>query len=197
MDHVYLRSPLRVRFHLTFDLCLNAVRSILLQEKLDIIFEGLFPEQRSGTPRRPRVAVLVAWSSSYLYRNTGFLPGLCMSIFETGTYSILLASHCTHVAAAAEPVGMRMLARTLDAHITHTLIQLSVHESAYGAITQGGGIYRGIQYGSRERGLPDLVLFDDPVTKTTLALPLDGSPVCPKAVRRRIKDSRKVFHVVS
>lgn len=116
-------------------------------------------------------------------------------IVENGTCSTIVASRCAHLAMAAEPVGIRGLPRALDAQLKHIFIQLSVHESAHEAIAQGGGIYRGIQYGSRERALPDLVLFDDPVTKTTLALPLNDTSVCPEAVKRRIRDSRKVFHV--
>ena len=86
-----------------------------------------------------------------------------------------------------------MLARVLDTKINQIFLELSAQGSAHESVKQGGGTYRGIQYGSPKRGMPDLVLFDDPVTKTTLALGLDGSPVCPETVRNKIRESRQVF----
>ena len=117
----------------------------------------------------------------------------CLSILEDGTRSMVAASCYTRVDVDIEPVGVRILARVLDREINQIFLELSAHGSAYEAVKQGDGTYRGIQYGSPKRGMPDLVLFDDPVTKTTLALALDGSPVCPEAVKNKIRDSRQVF----
>lgn len=125
----------RVQSPLSFDVCLRAVRSILRQDKFQIVSEALFPK---------------------------------------------------------EP-AIRILARVLDTKINQMFLKLSAQGSAHESVKQGGGTYRGIQYGSPKRGMPDLVLFDDPVTKTTLALALDGSPVCPEAVRNKIRESRQVF----
>jgi uncharacterized protein (DUF302 family) len=192
----------RVQSPLGFDLCLRAVRSILRQDKFQIVSEALFPEDpgNSGVPRRQRHTVLVVWSASYACqalstdRDAGLLVPFCLSVLEDGTHSMVAASCYTRLAVATGTVGIRILARVLDTKINQIFLQLSAHGSAHESVKQGGGTYRGIQYGSPERGMPDLVLFDDPVTKTTLALALDGSPVCPEAVRSKIKDSRQVFH---
>ena len=118
----------------------------------------------------------------------------CLSILEDGTDSIVTGPACTYLALTAESVGIRAWAGVLDAKINRIFSQLATHGPIQEAVKRGGGTYRGIQYGSPERGVPDLFLFDDPVTKTTLALTLDGSSVCSKRVKRKISESRKVFH---
>ena len=61
------------------------------------------------------------------------------------------------------------------------------------AVTRGGGEYRGIQRGSDRKGIPDLVLFNDPITGTTLALILEEEPITPRAIRLKIARSRAMF----
>ena len=61
------------------------------------------------------------------------------------------------------------------------------------AVTRGGGEYRGIQCGSHRKGIPDLVLFNDPITGTTLAMVLEEEPITPRAIRSKIARSREVF----
>jgi hypothetical protein len=85
------------------------------------------------------------------------------------------------------------VAGILEAKINQVFLQISAHGSVYEAVKKGGGTYRGIQYGSQEIGVPDLVLFDDLVTKTTLALAFDGSPVSAEVVVSKIRESRKRF----
>jgi uncharacterized protein (DUF302 family) len=192
----------RVQSPLGFDLCLRAVRSILRQDKFQIVSEALFPKEPGSTtvPQRQRHAVLVVWSASYAYQvlstdgDSGLLMPFCLCVLEDGNHSIVAASYYGRFAVAIGRVGIRILARVLDTKINQMFLELSAHGSAHESVRQGGGTYRGIQYGSPKRGMPDLVLFDDPVTKTTLALALDGSPVCPEAVRSKIRDSRQVFH---
>ncbi len=65
--------------------------------------------------------------------------------------------------------------------------------SAEGAVLEGGGQYVGIQIGSRSKGIPDLVLFNDPLTRTTLALVVSATPITAQQVRARIAQSRSVF----
>ncbi len=77
-----------------------------------------------------------------------------------------------------------------------TVCQLYAHEPSRDVIVAGGGEYRGIQLGSAASGVPDLVLFNDPATHTTLALPiLREVPVTAAAVRRKIERSRRRFQM--
>jgi hypothetical protein len=64
---------------------------------------------------------------------------------------------------------------------------------AEGAVLDGGGEYVGIQRGSRHKGIPDMVLFNDPMTRTTLALVVSATPVTAQQVRAKIAHSRFVF----
>lgn len=190
-----LQSPL------AFDLCLKAVRSILRQENFEVVSEALVREKPCGDKgqKYQRLAVLVVWNASYAYQavamdcNAGLLMPFCLSILEDESCSVVAASHYTGAAVDTASAQIRVLARVLDTKISQIFQELSAHGWVHDVVKQGGGIYRGIQYGSPERGMPDLVLFDDPVTKTTLALAFDGSPVCPEAVATKISSSRKVF----
>jgi len=56
-------------------------------------------------------------------------------------------------------------------------------------VEAGGGRYVGIQE-RRRAGKPSLVLFDDPDTGTTLAVPLPE--LTAETVRARIEESRKL-----
>jgi hypothetical protein len=69
----------------------------------------------------------------------------------------------------------------------------AIPESYQHAVEKGGGEYRGLQPGSAEKDVPDLILFDDPATHTTLALPLGDTPITAPAVRRKIARSRSLF----
>lgn len=60
------------------------------------------------------------------------------------------------------------------------------------AIRAGGGQYVGVQRGSREKGIPDLVLFNDPLTHTTLAFRAGGG-ITEQTVRAKIAHSRTGF----
>jgi hypothetical protein len=62
-------------------------------------------------------------------------------------------------------------------------------------VIAGGGQYRGIQRGSHERGIPDLILFNDPLTGTTLALVANDEPITALRVRARIRRSRVDFQM--
>ncbi len=64
---------------------------------------------------------------------------------------------------------------------------------AEGAVLEGGGKYVGIQIGSRHKGIPDLVLFNDPLTRTTLALIVGATPITAQRVQAKIAQSRMVF----
>ncbi len=64
---------------------------------------------------------------------------------------------------------------------------------AEGAVLEGGGEYVGIQLGSRHMGIPDMVLFNDPITRTTLALVVSTTPVTARHVRAKIARSRIAF----
>jgi hypothetical protein len=64
---------------------------------------------------------------------------------------------------------------------------------AEGAVLEGGGEYVGIQRGSRHKGIPDMVLFNDPMTRTTLALVVSATPLTEQQVRAKIAHSRFVF----
>lgn len=59
------------------------------------------------------------------------------------------------------------------------------------AIKQGGGVPGGIQKGDPEIDIPDLVLFHDPTTGSTLAL--KAGDVTPEAVREHIQQSRAQY----
>lgn len=62
------------------------------------------------------------------------------------------------------------------------------------AVIAGGGKYQGIQRGSRQRGIPDMVLFNDPLTGTTLALIVNGGrPITAQRIRAKIASSRATF----
>jgi hypothetical protein len=61
------------------------------------------------------------------------------------------------------------------------------------AVIAGGGEYRGIQRGSRQKGIPDLILFNDPLTGTTLALVANGRHITAQNVRAKIDRSRARF----
>lgn len=194
-------STMQIQSPLAFDLCLKALRSILRQENFEVVSEALVREKQCGDKGQKcqRLAVLVVWNASYAYQalamdcNAGLLMPFCLSILEDESCSVVAASDYTGAAVDAASAQIRVLARILHTKMSQIFLELSAHGSVHDAVNQGGGIYRGIQYGSPERGMPDLVLFDDPVTKTTLALAFGGSPVCPEAVTTKIKNSRKVF----
>ena len=61
------------------------------------------------------------------------------------------------------------------------------------AVTAGGGEYRGVQRGSQQKGIPDLILFNDPLTGTTLALVANAKLITPQIVRAKIGRSRADF----
>ena len=56
-----------------------------------------------------------------------------------------------------------------------------------------GGEYRGIQRGAGQMGIPDLILFNDPITGTTLALVANTNGVTAQHVQAKIKRSRVLF----
>lgn len=192
---LYAQSPL------AFEVCLKAVRWILRQEQFEVVSEVLLHEKlcESRGQERQRLTVLVVWSATYasqalsIDRDAGLLMPFCLAVIEDGTHSIVATAHRARLAVDKSSVGIRVLTRVLDDKIMQVFLQLCTHDSAREAVIQGGGSYRGIQHGSPERGIPDLVLFNDPVTNTTLALVFDGSPVSCEAVKAKIRDSRKVF----
>jgi len=59
------------------------------------------------------------------------------------------------------------------------------------AIKEGGGIPGGVQEGDEEIGLKDLVLFHDPTTGSTLALPVDK--VSAENVKAQLRKSRDMY----
>ena len=69
----------------------------------------------------------------------------------------------------------------------------SVPRSAVVAIHAGGGEYLGIQSGLPQTGVPDLVLFNDPLTGTTLALIVNAMPITARRVRTKIARSRFAY----
>jgi hypothetical protein len=60
-------------------------------------------------------------------------------------------------------------------------------------VVAGGGEYRGIQRGSRQKGIPDLILFNDPLTGTTLAVVANARHITAQSVRAKIDGSRAGF----
>jgi hypothetical protein len=58
-------------------------------------------------------------------------------------------------------------------------------------IKKGGAVPGGIQKGDAEIGVPDLALFHDPATGSTLALPTDK--ISPENVQKQIQTSRKQY----
>lgn len=64
---------------------------------------------------------------------------------------------------------------------------------AKAAVIAGGGEYCGIQRGSRQKDIPDLILFNDPLTGTTLALIADEAPITAQSVHAKITYSRAGF----
>lgn len=60
-------------------------------------------------------------------------------------------------------------------------------------VADGGGEYCGVQIGSRHLGIPDLILFNDPVTCTTLALIINEERITAQTVRERIARSRATY----
>lgn len=60
-------------------------------------------------------------------------------------------------------------------------------------VLAGGGDYCGIQHGSRQFGVPDLILLNDPITGTTLALVANASRMTAQQVEAKIKRSRALF----
>ena len=63
-------------------------------------------------------------------------------------------------------------------------------------IREGGGEYVGIQRGVQLAGSPDLVLFNDPLTGTTLALAASAMLATVPRVRAKIAESRSTFAAV-
>ena len=61
------------------------------------------------------------------------------------------------------------------------------------SVREGGGEYVGIQRGVPQAGSPDLVLFNDPLTGTTLALVASEAVVTMHRVRTKIAHSRMAF----
>jgi hypothetical protein len=61
-------------------------------------------------------------------------------------------------------------------------------ESAKEIVTAGGGEYKGIQRGTLQT--PDLILFNDPVTGTTLALAADRRQITVARIQAKIARSR-------
>lgn len=195
------RTIRRVYSPLPFDLCLKVMCSILQRKNFEIRCDTLIPQTvcGTGTAQCRRLAILVAWrtSSCEVHSNEdgGLLLPFCLFVADNGACStVATVSRSTRVTIATELIALRATSYALDRQMNEIFVQLSTHGSVYEAVKKGGGIYRGIQYGSPERRTPDLVLFDDPITSTTLALAWDGSPVSPKSVRSKITNSRKVFH---
>jgi len=60
-------------------------------------------------------------------------------------------------------------------------------------ISEGGGEYVGIQRGVPQAGSPDLVLFNDPLTGTTLTLIASAAFVTVERVRAKLAESRSMF----
>ena len=186
---------------LTFEQCLKAVRRVLEEEGFQILSETVLSENPHSRrePERRRLAVLVLWSASFAYqalsvdREAGLLVLFCVTVLEAETGSVVASGACTAFAVATGTIGIRAVARVVQAKVKQVFFRLSVRGSVHEAVKEGGGTYRGIQYGSPETGMPDLVLFDDPVTKTTLAPVLDGPCVRSEAVSAKIMKSRKVF----
>jgi len=68
-----------------------------------------------------------------------------------------------------------------------------VLQLAMAAIDAGGGEYVGIQRGVPQTAMPDLILFNDPLTHTTLALAVNEGPITAQSVQAKIALSRHVF----
>ena len=60
-------------------------------------------------------------------------------------------------------------------------------------IRERGGKYVGIQRRAWQAGSPDLVLFNDPQTGTTLALAASAAIVTVQHVRAKLTESRSTF----
>ena len=117
----------------------------------------------------------------------------CLVLQEDDAGSRIVSPDYRQVAATDEALAARVLARVLDFQIRQVLCQLVGYNRYQQAVEEGGGEYRGVQPGSTAKDLPDLVLFDDPATHTTLALPIGNTPITAAAVRKKIARSRSRF----
>ena len=70
---------------------------------------------------------------------------------------------------------------------------LPLPRSVKSIISEGGGEYVGIQRGVPQAGSPDLVLFNDPLTGTTLTLIASAAFVTVEHVRAKLAESRSMF----
>ena len=73
---------------------------------------------------------------------------------------------------------------------------MQILQTAEAAIRDGGGEYVGVQPGVRHTRMPDLVLFNDPLTGTTLALAVNETSITAQKVRTKITLSRQAFRAM-
>ena len=78
----------------------------------------------------------------------------------------------------------------LDSHREPTVLILQLAKTA---IREAGGEFVGVQRGVPRAGNPDLVLFNDPMTGTTLALAVDDKHITVQRVQAKIERSRHRF----
>lgn len=180
--------------------CRKLLSRALRREGFRIVSEGRVVLANAGVSRTS-YTVLVVWNPFFAHQSllmgpeVGLLLPFCLVLEEDpgDAGCKVLAPNYRRLIHTAAAIGARVLARVLDHQIRQVLYQLHVNDPCQGAIVAGGGEYRGIQPGSAEKGIPDLVLFDDPATHTTLALPIREAPITAAAVRRKIARSRMRF----
>ncbi len=78
----------------------------------------------------------------------------------------------------------------LDSYRETTTLTLQLAKTA---ICAAGGQFVGVQRGVPRAGSPDLILFNDPTTGTTLALAVNNKHITVQRVRAKIEHSRHRF----
>ena len=79
---------------------------------------------------------------------------------------------------------------SLDSYREATMLILQL---AKATICEAGGQFVGVQRGVPRPGSPDLVLFNDPMTGTTLALAVNNKHITVQRVQAKIEHSRHRF----
>lgn len=187
-------SPLPIRS------CCKLLRRALELNGFKVVAETQL-QQGTNSEGKDTCLALVAWSPFFAYQSllidseAGLLLPFCLLLQEVeNAGSKVLSLDYRRVAATSPTLGARVLARVLGFQIQQVLWRVTSHDSCQQAVMEGGGEYRGVQQGSPVEDTPDLILFDDPATHTTLSLPLGVEPITASAVRKKIARSRSFFH---
>ncbi len=189
---VITTSPLPAR------ICRRLLRRVLHRSGFTVIAEIKLLLPSAYPQRTAEYTALVAWNPSLAQQVLQIDPKalmlpLCLILQEEGDAgSKVVALDYRQLVATNPSPGTQVLARIMEFQIRQALWRVADPDS-YQAVAKGGGEYRGIQRGSAAKNVPDLVLFDDPATHTTLSLRVGEAPITAEAVRKEIARSRAQF----